>query len=67
MWGSSQALPHKSHPTQVVKLKSLTMNAIVSLVNKELAKGLKYTILSSTPMSPPHLHRDVFFFGLLKL
>jgi hypothetical protein len=39
----------------------LTMNVVVNLINKELAKGLKYTILSSTPMSPPHLHRDVFF------
>lgn len=61
MWGSSQALPPKSHPTQVAKLKYLTMNAVVNLINKELAKGLKYTILSSTPMSPPHLHQDAFF------
>jgi hypothetical protein len=48
MWGSSQALPPKSHPTQVAKLKSLTMNAIVNSIHKELAKGL------NMPSSPRH-------------
>jgi hypothetical protein len=48
MWGSSQALPPKSHLTQVAKLKSLTMNAIVNSIHKELAKGL------NIPSCPRH-------------
>jgi hypothetical protein len=39
----------------------LIMNAIVNSINKDLAKGQKYTILFSTLMSPPCLHQDVFF------